>query len=76
MKKKEYYTVKTVEIRRQFKTRPGKNPDTLAVELRQFSCRPEEMWFPYIYPNFIKKFQKLQKKINEKTIFVWHISFP
>ena len=35
-------TVKTVEIRRQFKTRPGKNPDTLAVELRQFSCRPEE----------------------------------
>ena len=37
------YTVKTVEIRRQFKTRPGKNPDTLAVELRQFSCRPEEM---------------------------------
>ena len=36
-------TVKTAEIRRQFNTRPGENPDTLAVELRQFSCRPEKI---------------------------------
>ena len=35
--------VKTAEIRRQFNTRPGENPDTLAVELRQFSCRPEKI---------------------------------
>ena len=60
----------TVEIRRQFKTRPGKNPDTLAVELRQFSCRPEEMWFPYIYPNFTKKYQKLQKKYEKHAVLL------
>ena len=40
---KSLTTVKTAEIRRQFNTGPGENPDTLAVELRQFSCRPEKI---------------------------------
>ena len=61
-------TVKTVETRRQFKTRPGKNSDTLAVELRQFSCRPDEMWFLYIYPDFTKKSQIILQKKYEKTV--------
>ena len=59
-------TVKTVEIRRQFKTRPGKNPDTLAVELRQFSCRPEEIWFPLytlISPKIPRNYKKNMKKL-------------
>ena len=61
------YTVKTVEIRRQFKTRPGKSPDTLTVELRQFSCRSRNIRFLDIYPissKNQKNSQKIMKKIN------------
>ena len=39
----KFTSVKTAEIRRQFETRPRKNPDTLAVELRQFNSRPEKI---------------------------------